>query len=150
MYPKFRKLVIIAATVIAVVATTLALPGSAQARWGWRGVDGVGVGAVSASDSGLVYFSLPLHGPITADTTATVILLIAMATAILLMATDIVAPTMAAIIRAIGTPVTPIVGLTMDMPAIRIVDLIKKTAFGRSFLFECTQSPFHCETLCDL
>jgi hypothetical protein len=48
---------------------------------------------------------------------------------------------MAAIIRAIGTPVTPIVGPIMDTPAIRIVDRprdrndIKKTAFGRSFLF---------------
>jgi hypothetical protein len=39
------------------------------------------------------------------------------------MATDIVAPTMAAIIRAIGTPVTPIVGPIMDTAAIRIVDL---------------------------
>jgi hypothetical protein len=45
------------------------------------------------------------------------------ATAILLMVTDIVALTMAAIILAIGTGViTPIVGPTMDMAAIRIVD----------------------------
>jgi hypothetical protein len=48
--------------------------------------------------------------------------------------------------------ITPIVGPTMDMPAIRIVDRptslfrgevncstnIKETVFGRSFLFECT------------
>ena len=74
----------------------------------------------------------------------------AVATAILhmptarLMATDIVGLSWRPIIRAIGTPVTPIVGLIMDTAAIRIVDPnglsrgrndIKKTAFGRSLLF---------------
>ena len=50
MHPKFRKLVLASATVIAVAATTVALPGSAEARWGWRGGGwgwgwgGVGVG----------------------------------------------------------------------------------------------------------
>ena len=85
-------------------------------------MDGVGVGADSAWDSGLVYSSLLLLGRTTADTTATAILLIAMGTAILVMATDIVALTMAAIIRVIGMLVIPTVGPTMDMPAIRIVD----------------------------
>jgi len=37
MHPKFRKVVIATTTVIAVVASTVALPGSAEARWGWRG-----------------------------------------------------------------------------------------------------------------
>jgi hypothetical protein len=37
MQPKFRKVVIATTTVIAVVASTVALPGSAEARWGWRG-----------------------------------------------------------------------------------------------------------------
>jgi hypothetical protein len=38
MHPKFRKLVLGTATVIAVAATTVALPGSAEARdGGWRG-----------------------------------------------------------------------------------------------------------------
>ena len=75
----------------------------------------------------------------------------AVATAILhmptarLMATDIVGVSWRPIIRAIGTPVTPIVGLIMDTAAIRIVDPnglsrcsrndIKKTAFGQSLLF---------------
>ena len=94
-------------------------------------MDGVGVGADSAWDSGLVYSSLLLLGRTTADTTATAILLmatataillIAMGTAILVMAMDIVALTMAAIIRVIGMLVIPTVGPTMDMPAIRIVD----------------------------
>ena len=52
----------------------------------------------------------------------------AVATAILhmptarLMATDIVGLSWRSIIRAIGTPVTPIVGFIMDTAAIRIVD----------------------------
>jgi hypothetical protein len=37
MHPKFRKLVLATATVIAVAATTVALPGSAEARCCWRG-----------------------------------------------------------------------------------------------------------------
>jgi hypothetical protein len=55
------------------------------------------------------------------------------------MATDIVGLSWRPIIRAIGTPVTPIVGLIMDTAAIRIVDpngLSRvKTAFGQSLLF---------------
>ena len=37
MHAKFRKLIFATATVITVAATTVALPGSAEARWGWRG-----------------------------------------------------------------------------------------------------------------
>jgi hypothetical protein len=90
-------------------------------------VDGVGVGAVSASVSGPAYSSLLLLVPTTAGTTATAIPLIAtataipliaMATAILLIATDILALTIDGTLATI----TPIVGPTTDLPAIRIVD----------------------------
>ena len=37
--------------------------GSAEARWGWRVVDGDGVGTVSASDLGPAYSSLVLPFP---------------------------------------------------------------------------------------
>jgi hypothetical protein len=103
---------------------------------------GVGVGAVSASDSGPAYSSLLLLVPTTAGTTATTIQLIATvtaataipliatataataiplivtATAIRLIATDILALTMDGTLATI----TPIVGPTTDMQAIRIVD----------------------------
>ena len=39
--------------------------GSAEARWGWRVVDGDGVGTVSASDLGPAYSSLVLPFPTT-------------------------------------------------------------------------------------
>ena len=39
--------------------------GSAEARWGWRVVDGAGVGTVSASDLGPAYSSLVLPFPTT-------------------------------------------------------------------------------------
>ena len=82
----------------------------------------MGLGRFRHRTLGPDYSSLLLLVPTTVGTTATVILLMATATAILLTATDIVALTMAAIIRAIGTPVTPIVGPIMDTPAIPIVD----------------------------
>jgi hypothetical protein len=106
MHPKFRKLVLASATVIAVAATTVALPGSAEARWGWRGGGwgwgwgGVGVGL------GPAYSSLLLLVPTTAGTTATAIPLIATATAIPLIAMDILALTMDGTLATI----TPIVG----------------------------------------
>ena len=42
--------------------------GSAEARWGWRVVDGDGVGTVSASDLGPAYSSLVLPFPTTLGT----------------------------------------------------------------------------------
>jgi hypothetical protein len=42
--------------------------GSAEARWGWRVVDGDGVGAVSASELGPAYSSLVLPFPTTLGT----------------------------------------------------------------------------------
>src|SRR5262245_11053107 len=94
-------------------------------------VDGVGVGAVSASDSGPAYSSLLLVVPTTAGTTATAIPLtatatailpIATATAILLIATAILSDILALTMDGTLATITPIVGPTMDMPAIRIVD----------------------------
>jgi hypothetical protein len=118
--------------VITVAATTVALPGSAEARWGWRGGGwgwgwggfgvGLGTGLLLATAARPYYGGYYGYG-YPAYSYGYGYPAYSYGYAILLMATDIVALTTAAIIRAIGTPVTPIVGLTMDMPAIRIVDL---------------------------
>ena len=121
--------------------------GSAEARWGWRVVDGDGVGTVSASELGAAYSSLVLPFPTTLGIRLR-IRRMAVATAILRLVLWLRISSAyhgGLIIRAIGTPVTPIVGLIMDTAAIRIVDPnglsrcsrndIKKTAFGQSLLF---------------
>jgi hypothetical protein len=71
MHPKFRKLVIATATVIAVAGTTVALPGSAEARWrgggwGWGGF-GIGLGtglllATAARPYYGGYYGYPAYG----------------------------------------------------------------------------------------
>ena len=124
--------------------------GSAEARWGWRVVDGAGVGTVSASDLGPAYSSLVLPFPTTLGTRLRLsgvwlwLRLSFICLRLVLWLRISSAYHGGLIIRAIGTPVTPIVGLIMDTAAIRIVDPnglsrgrndIKKTAFGRSLLF---------------
>ena len=123
--------------------------GSAEARWGWRVVDGDGVGAVSASELGPAYSSLVLPFPTTLGTRlrlSGVWLWLRLSFICLRLVLWLrISSSWRPIIRAIGTPVTPIVGLIMDTAAIRIVDPnglsrcsrndIKKTAFGRSLLF---------------
>ena len=139
MHPKFRRLVLATATVIAVAATTVALPGSAEARWGWRGGGwgwgwgGFGVGlwtglllataarpyyggyygygypAYSYGYSGYSYpaysygYSYPAYS-------------------YGFIATDILSDILALTMDGTLATITPIVGPTMDMPAIRIVD----------------------------
>ena len=93
MHPKFRKLVLATATVIAVAATTVALPGSAEARCCWRG---------GAWGCGCRY-SYPAYS-------------------YGFIATDILSDILALTMDGTLATITPIVGPTMDMPAIGIVD----------------------------
>ena len=102
--------------------------GSAEARWGWRVVDGDGVGTVSASDLGPAYSSLVLPFPTTLGTRLRLsgvwlwLRLSFICLRLVLWLRISSAYHGGLIIRAIGTPVTPIVGLIMDTAAIRIVD----------------------------
>jgi len=102
--------------------------GSAEARWGWRVVDGDGVGTVSASELGAAYSSLVLPFPTTLGTRLRLsgvwlwLRLSFICLRLVLWLRISSAYHGGLIIRAIGTPVTPIVGFIMDTAAIRIVD----------------------------
>ena len=96
--------------------------GSAEARWGWRVVDGDGVGTVSASDLGPAYSSLVLPFPTTLGIRLR-IRRMAVATAILRLVLwlRISSAYHGGLLSALSVRRFPIVGLIMDT-AIRIVD----------------------------
>ena len=138
MRGRLRKSMIAAMALLIVAGTTVAVPNSASARWGggwhgggWHGGGWRGGGwgwAVSALALEPACSSLLLLVLLTTAATATTThttMATGLLTAMALMGTGTVAPTMVivATTRAIGTQViTPIVVITIDMVApIRIV-----------------------------
>jgi hypothetical protein len=101
--------------------------GSAEARWGWRVVDGDGVGTVSASDLGPAYSSLVLPFPTTLGTRLRLSgvwlwLRLSFICLRLVLWLRISSAYHGGLLSALSVRRFPIVGLIMDTAAIRIVD----------------------------